>query len=191
MRSFNLYKHPRVEIVEAVKVGFSWPAFFFNFFWMLIKSLWVQASVYLIACILLSNLDKVAEKANSDFLDTMMLIFIPAAMFIPGIMGNKWREKKMQKQGYEFLKTIQAESPKVAVAQITKDEPSLVEVFETLSQPDILLIKSALDAEGITYHFSGEFFHMSGVMPAPARLLVSSNQKELALRILKELQFIE
>jgi hypothetical protein len=121
MRSFNLYKHPKLEIVEAVKVGFSWPAFFFNFFWMLIKSLWVQASVYLIACILLSNLDKVAQKANSDFLDTMMLIFIPAAMFIPGIMGNKWREKKMQKQGYEFLKTIQAKSPKVAVAQITKD----------------------------------------------------------------------
>jgi len=114
MRNFNLYKHPRLEIVEAVKVGFSWPAFFFSFFWMLIKALWVQASVYLIACILLSKLDKAAEKANSDFLDTMMLIFIPAVMFIPGIMGNKWREKKMQKQGYEFLKTIQAESPKAA-----------------------------------------------------------------------------
>jgi len=120
MRNFNLYKHPRLEIVEAVKVGFSWPAFFFSFFWMLIKALWVQASVYLIACILLSKLDKAAEKANSDFLDTMMLIFIPAVMFIPGIMGNKWREKKMQKQGYEFLKTIQAESPKAAVTQISR-----------------------------------------------------------------------
>jgi len=191
MKTYNLYKHPRLEIVEPVKVGFSWPAFFFSFFWMLIKSLWLQASVYLIACIVFSSLDKVAEKANSDFLDTLMLIFIPAVMFVPGIMGNKWREKKMRKQGYEFMDTIQAESAIVAVAQITKDEPALVEVFETLSQPDILLIKSALDAEGITYHFTGEFFHMSGVMPAPAQLLVSSKQKEIALRILKELQFIE
>jgi hypothetical protein len=75
-----------------------------------------------------------------------------------------------------------------------KDDVSscdLVTVFETFSQPDIIYIKSVFDAEGITYHFSGEFFHMMGVMPSPARLLIPSNQVDHALGILKELQFID
>jgi hypothetical protein len=77
--------------------------------------------------------------------------------------------------------------------EIKKDDSScdLVDVFETSSQMDIIYIKSILEAEGITYHFSGEFFHMMGVMPSPARLLIPSSQRENVLNILKELQFIE
>jgi hypothetical protein len=191
MKTYSLYKHPRLDIVEAVKVGLSWPAFFFNFFWMLIKRLWIQAGLYLMAGILLSNLDKIADKANSESLDTFMLISYSALLLVPGFLGNKWRDKNLRKQGYEFVDSIQAESPKAAIAQVTQSEHDLVPVFETFFQPDILVIKSALDAEGINYHFSGEFFHMAGVMPSPARLLVSSDQKDQVHGILKDLQFVD
>jgi hypothetical protein len=93
-----------------------------------------------------------------------------------------------------FTKCADCEVPLVDVlpeeVQPDADPHDLVSVFETCSQPDILVIKSAFDAEGITYHFSGEFFHMMGVMPSPARLLVASDQKEKALHILEEMQSI-
>jgi hypothetical protein len=93
-----------------------------------------------------------------------------------------------------FTKCADCEVPLVDVlpdeVQPDADPHDLVSVFETSSQPDILVIKSALDAEGIIFHFSGEFFHMMGVMPSPARLLVPSDQREKVLHILKEMQFI-
>lgn len=42
MRTFRVYAHP-TRGSEAVKVGFSWPAFWFGGFWMLAKKLWGYA----------------------------------------------------------------------------------------------------------------------------------------------------
>ena len=52
--------------------------------------------------------------------------------------------------------------PLVSVLSLTGDHGELVEVFQTLDQSEVLIIKSVLDEEGITYHFSGDFFRMSG-----------------------------
>ena len=72
------------------------------------------------------------------------------------------------------------------------DDPcDLVPVFETLNQHEIILIKAALEAEGIIFHFSGDNFHMMGVRPTPARLLVASNRLEDVHAILKELELVE
>jgi len=46
VKTFNIYHHP-IHGYEAVKVGFSWPAFFFAFIWMLLKRLWLHAAVYM------------------------------------------------------------------------------------------------------------------------------------------------
>jgi hypothetical protein len=64
----------------------------------------------------------------------------------------------------------------------------LVPVFETLDQSEIMIITSVLDEEGIPYHFSGDFFRMSGVLISPARLFVPSDAKCKISEILKELQ---
>jgi hypothetical protein len=68
---------------------------------------------------------------------------------------------------------------------------TLIPVFETYNQPDMVIIKSELDAAGIIYHFSGESFHMMGVRPLPTRLLVASDQREDVLAILRNLAFID
>jgi hypothetical protein len=61
-----------------------------------------------------------------------------------------------------------------------------VDVFETLDQTEILIVKSVLDDERIPYHFSGDFFRMSGILISPARLFVPSELKGRVLEILKE-----
>jgi len=50
---------------------------------------------------------------------------------------------------------------------------SLVEVFSTYSQADVLLIKAFLNGEGIIYNFQGELFSGSGVFITPATLYVA------------------
>jgi hypothetical protein len=66
----------------------------------------------------------------------------------------------------------------------------LISIFETLSQSDILIVKSVLDEEKIPYHFSGDFFHMSGFLISPARLFVPSDLRDRVLEILKDLQML-
>ncbi len=75
------------------------------------------------------------------------------------------------------------------VAEIPREEePQLVEVFQTLDQSEILIIKSVLEEEGIPYHFSGDFFRMSGILVSPARLLVPADSRPRVLAIIKGLQ---
>ena len=42
MKTFEVYQHP-TQSSEAVKEGFSWPAFFFGPAWLLFKQLWLFA----------------------------------------------------------------------------------------------------------------------------------------------------
>ena len=39
MKQYKIFKHPLGKI-EAVKQGWSWPAFFFNWIWALVKKMW-------------------------------------------------------------------------------------------------------------------------------------------------------
>lgn len=83
-----------------------------------------------------------------------------------------------------------AELPAEPVPATTlPDEGSnLVPVFETSRQDEIVFLKAALEAEGIIHHFSGENFHMMGVRPLPARLLVESGRLDDVYAILSELE---
>lgn len=53
-----------------------------------------------------------------------------------------------------------------------------VEILETYSPADIAFIKSVLDAEGITYFFTGEYIGSIQPMADRARLMVSKDQAE-------------
>jgi hypothetical protein len=47
MKTYNIYVNPQ-GAGEAVKQGWSWPGFFFNFIWALIKRIWVLGVVLMI-----------------------------------------------------------------------------------------------------------------------------------------------
>lgn len=69
-------------------------------------------------------------------------------------------------------------------------EPTFVpyeEILGTHNPADIALIRSFLDAEGLTYYFHGEHFIYMRPMADPARLMVRSDQAETARELLSGL----
>jgi hypothetical protein len=165
-----------------VKKGFSWPAFIFNFPWMIVKRLWMHAGLYLIACIIISWVDKIADKANTGILDLFMSISILILLLIPGFMGNKWRCRNLITKGYKYLDTIRAESTKAAITQVSVTN-KFIEIYSTVDQSELLVVKSVLDSEKIPYQILGNSL---GLLTGAARVLIQSEQLEKAQQLLKQ-----
>ena len=63
-----------------------------------------------------------------------------------------------------------------------------VEVLRTFNLADVALIKSVLDAEGITYYFKGENFMFVRPLADPAALMVKEDEVERVRETLKDLR---
>ena len=61
-------------------------------------------------------------------------------------------------------------------------------VLETLNPGDIAIIKSILDAAGITYFFQEENYTYWGRSVIPPRLMVKEDEVEKAKEVLKDLK---
>lgn len=61
------------------------------------------------------------------------------------------------------------------------------EVLRTFNPADIALIRSVLDAEGITHFIKGEHFILVRPLADPAALMVKKDEADRAREILKEL----
>ncbi|MBE0426307.1 MAG: DUF2628 domain-containing protein [Nitrospirae bacterium] len=123
MKTFNVYKHP-TRGVEAVKVGFSWPAFFFGVIWMLFKKLWTFAGIWLGIYVVLAFIEAAAENAEAGGSQAMVYLILVAVYFalwlIPAFKGNKWREENLSNRGYVLVNTVQAETPDAAIALVAR-----------------------------------------------------------------------
>ena len=123
MKTFKVYKHP-VSGIEAVKVGFSWPAFFFSVIWMLMKKLWALALLWFGLYFVLGLIETVttsAEESEAQGLVYLLLLAGYVALnLMPGFKGNQWREANLVKRGYELGGTVQTATPDAAVAQVVK-----------------------------------------------------------------------
>jgi hypothetical protein len=120
MKTFNVYKHP-IQGIQAVKFGFSWPALFFGFFWMLVKKLWGRAGAWFAAYIVLSLIEAVTDQAGDSGAKAFVYLILAAGYFtlwlVPAFKGNSWRERSLSKRGYELVATVQSENPDAAIAQ--------------------------------------------------------------------------
>lgn len=123
MTTFNLYKHP-TQGIEAVKSGFSWPAFFFGVVWMVVKKLWVLAVVWFVAYVVFAflgtSMTPSLEGTGAVINDAISTAGQAALWLVPAFMGNKWREKNLAMRGYEQLTTVEAESPEDAIALVNQ-----------------------------------------------------------------------
>ncbi|MBS1174130.1 MAG: hypothetical protein H6R05_261 [Burkholderiaceae bacterium] len=117
MKKYQIYQHS-VLGVEAVKVGFSWPAFFFNWVWMLFKRLWSFAAIWFIANIAFTLIQRSFTDLDNKLLELIILLVLMVGNFalwlIPAFKGNKWREEDLIKRGFTFLRTVDAENPEMA-----------------------------------------------------------------------------
>jgi len=109
MKTFNIYRHPELGL-QAVKVGFTWPGFFFGIIWMLICKLWAHAAVVFAAGIAISLIIP-----NNEFGIIMnFVISIGIGVFI-GASGNQWRIDNLIKRGFQEVMTVEAENKDAAL----------------------------------------------------------------------------
>lgn len=124
MTTFKVYRHP-TRGYEAVKVGWSWPAFFFGCVWLLIKQLPRLALIWALAVVILGLVSRVTEAANSDpVAQALMRVLVGAAYFVLGLIagdkGNSWRIADLTKNGYEFAGEVPAGLASEAIAKVKK-----------------------------------------------------------------------
>jgi hypothetical protein len=120
MRTFRVYKHA-TEGFEAVKVGFSWPALFFGALWMLVSGLWLFAAAWLAMVVSLRIIEALVLRQQPSLAQAIAALVIAACFFalwlVPAFKGNRWRDRRLSKQGYQCVATIQARNPAAATAQ--------------------------------------------------------------------------
>jgi hypothetical protein len=125
MRTFRVYRRGEGEI-EAVKVGFSWPAFFFGGFWMIVKGFFgVFTIFFLINCVtffahiaLANRLPRLDFGVHIWVFLIITLIGSLAVWLVPAIKGNSWRESDLVVREYELVSEVRAEAPKAATATL-------------------------------------------------------------------------
>jgi hypothetical protein len=114
MTEFKIYVNPQ-GATEAVKQGWSWPGFFFNAIWALVKKMWALGGIVFGASFVLSII--AGEDPEMNLLLSLAQFTVAVAF---GMNGNKWRESSLQRRGYEYTRTVQASNPEGAIAAYLK-----------------------------------------------------------------------
>ncbi len=114
LKHYKIFKHPSGDI-EAVKQGWSWPAFLFTFIWAMVKKIWgIGIGVLILFLIFLSMLGTGAD------LFVNIISFVVSIIF--GVYGNSWRENNLDSRGYQMKDTVTAATPEDAIAQFMNQE---------------------------------------------------------------------
>jgi hypothetical protein len=118
MKEYKVVEHP-IGKIEPVKQGWSWPAFFFNWVWALIKRMWgIAVTFFLISLFMEIIID------GAEFGIGMIVMFIVSIVivFIFGMNGNDWREKNLLSRGFDFRMTVEALNQDHAVSTYLKEK---------------------------------------------------------------------
>ena len=122
MKKFNIYTHELLP-TQIVKEGWGWPSFFFNTFWALVKKMWgvffISWGVYIFAY----GIALFIFSTNLDEFSLADLVPIAFAIIF-GMEGNSWRVNKLNKLGYIYSDTINAQNYKIALNKYRAKTPS-------------------------------------------------------------------
>ena len=136
MKVFTVYKHES-KGYEAVKVGFSWPAFILSGWWMLVKGFIFVLIFYIAVGVLgtsyYNDMDMNAPYNANDFFVFVISLIL---WFYPGFYGNSWLHKKYKNKGYTELKTIPASSKEAAIALAKNEDIDNTNSSNTLEDVD-------------------------------------------------------
>jgi hypothetical protein len=120
MKQFDVYHHP-IRGYEAVKIGFSWPGFFFSWIWMLFKRLWGWALVCFLSLCVLNVLSDGYYQAYNDAGMIFVILMKLAIIIMVGIFGNELRTRNLMARGYHLITTTKASNPDAAIADVTRE----------------------------------------------------------------------
>lgn len=130
MKKFDIYTR-NYGSRKAVKIGWSWPAFFFGSLWAICMKLWLIGlfflSIELIMQTLISITEKIQRNASgthaeiTGMIEALIFILILGARIVNGYYGNSWKRTRLERTGYSHGKTIQARNKKSAIYLATKN----------------------------------------------------------------------
>ncbi len=113
MKAYKVFEHPTGNH-EAVKLGWSWPGFFFTCIWAFVKKLWGIGIGLLVGCVIWGVVDT-ALNADSDTQVVSHIIGVIVSIVF-GYQGNAWRAKNLASRGYKEVGTVDARNPDEAIA---------------------------------------------------------------------------
>lgn len=119
MKQFKIYANP-LGAHEAVKQGWSWPAFFFGMIWALVKKMWTLGFGVIAVFFVLGFMGGVAGGDLEQLIDSLTSIGGLLLGIVFGLNGNKWRESNLVSRGYDFKDTISAANGEGAIALYVK-----------------------------------------------------------------------
>jgi hypothetical protein len=104
----NVYLH-RAKGIVKVKIGFSWPAFFFGSLWAAAKRMWFpEFLLLLVADAGLWFLTGVAEANHHGGLTILGLFANFGYAYVRGRWGNRWLSGSLVRRGYAMQSTSHA-----------------------------------------------------------------------------------
>jgi hypothetical protein len=121
MNSYQVYKHKTKE-TKSVKVGFAWLAIPFNLGWFISRGLWQVFFSYILIILFLAGVDYeiygelgFLNFSTASDLHWLWLIIQIVVFILPGFKGNQWTATNLQKKGYEFAYSVQADNKNKAI----------------------------------------------------------------------------
>ena len=112
MKLYKIFKN-LMNQYEAVKQGWSWPAFLFGAIWACVKKMWGLGIGIFVTFVVLA----VLAGQNEIFGAIINLLSLGVGIVL-GMQGNTLREKNLVKRGYvEVPQVINAANPEAAIAQ--------------------------------------------------------------------------
>ena len=121
MKQYKIFQHPS-GVTEAVKQGWSWPAFFFSGIWAMVKKQWALGIGVLVGFFALGFFVALSFD-NSSTGEGFINLAAVICNIIFGVQGNSWRENNLMSRGYEFKDTVSAANPEGALALFMKAKP--------------------------------------------------------------------
>jgi hypothetical protein len=104
-QNYSILQHPTLGH-EAVKNGWSWPAFLFTWIWAFVKRLFLIGWIVLLLWMALSSV----PVPEAWFVGQLII------SIVMGAKGNELRRKRLRASGYEEVATVEATTPERALA---------------------------------------------------------------------------
>lgn len=116
MKTYEIFENPKTGEYKAVKLGWSWPAFFFTFIWALYNKLWTVVVGQMFG---LGMFFIIISSREPDFdIEAAVSIIGIVLCLMYGSYGNKWlkQEGVAFSKGFTKSATLVAQNPKSAIA---------------------------------------------------------------------------
>lgn len=114
MPTYDVYAHQDLGH-QAVKRGFSWPAFLFGMFWAFYKKLWLVGAVYLLIMLLFAM--SIGDGSDGGLAVLHNFVSFGISLFV-GAAGNGWWRDALGEQGYRHVRAVEARGPRAAIESV-------------------------------------------------------------------------